>query len=416
MPPPARARYSLSPMIAPVPTGLEIDPRFPGNASWIEVSAAALRHNVGVFRALLGGDGGARLGAVLKGDAYGHGLAAVLPVVHELVDAIYVITPQDALAIREYELRSGAPARQVLVLGAMTPGEVVALAARQIDVVLADDGWTAAVDALRGAGLGLRARCHVHLDTGLGREGFTAAQLPALCDGLQRSADVLEVVGALSHFANTEDVTEQHYAQQQVDAFETGLRLLQSKLGVASLQRHFAASAAIMVLPSARYDLVRVGISLYGLWPSTETRISARLVLDEVPQLRPVLTWRCRSQVTKWLPAGAYVGYGCTYRCARETRVAVLPVGYYDGYPRLLSSRGHVLVRGERCPVLGRVMMNHIVVDVTRVPGEAEPVTATLLGADGSEQVSAELLAEWAQTINYEIVARLGAHLRRTVL
>ena len=171
-----------------------------------------------------------------------------------------------------------------------------------------------------------------------------------------------------------------------------------------------------MVLPSARFEIVRLGIALYGLWPSSETRLSARLVLGDVPHLHPVMTWKCRSQIVKWLPAGSYVGYGCTYRCPTDTRVAVLPLGYYDGYPRLASGKAYVLVNGQRCTVLGRVMMNHIVVDVTRAATSDEPITATLLGTDGAEHLSADTLAAWAQTINYEIVTRLGEHIRRIVV
>jgi alanine racemase len=212
-------------------------------------------------------------------------------------------------------------------------------------------------------------------------------------------------------------VTEQSYAEAQLDVFDTGFRFLQEQLRLPSTtERHFAASAATMVLPKARFDVVRIGVSLYGLWPSTETRISARLVLDGVPALEPVLTWKCPSQTVKRLPAGAYVGYGCTWRCPVETTIAVLPVGYSDGYPRLLSSRAHVLVNGARCPVIGRVMMNHIVVDISRAAPSGGPILATLLGRDGSESVPAELLADWAQTINYEVVARLGAHLKRVVI
>ena len=177
-----------------------------------------------------------------------------------------------------------------------------------------------------------------------------------------------------------------------------------------------AASAAGPGWPRSRYETVRIGISLYGLWPSPETRLSTRLVLGYVPTLHPVLSWRCPSQVVKWLPAGSYVGYGCTYRCSEATRVAVLPVGYYDGYPRLLSGRAHVLVNGRRCPVLGRVMMNHIVVDVTRAVSDERPLVATLIGTDGDESLSADTLAGWAQTINYELVTRLGAHLWRVVI
>jgi alanine racemase len=395
-----------------------IDRNHPGNGPWIELSASAVRKNVELFRALLSKAGSnARFGAVLKGNAYGHGLNAMLPLAHEHADVLYVITPQDAFAVRAYEGASHLPRKQVVVIGAIVADEAVELAREGIDAVIADGGWAEAGDRLRQAKLERPLRCHVHLDTGLGREGFTPTQLPEAIELLRRYHDVFQVAGVLSHFANTEDVTEQEYADTQLAAFEAGFALLQEAIDPPALvQRHFAASAATMVLPPARFDVVRVGIALYGLWPSTETRLSARLVLGDVPHLHPVLSWRCRSQVVKWLPAGSYVGYGCTYRCSQDTRVAVLPLGYFDGYPRLLSGKAHVLVNGRRCPVLGRVMMNHVVVDVTHASASEAPVVATLLGTDATEQISADTLAGWAQTINYEVVTRLGPHIRRVVI
>ncbi|WP_225412502.1 alanine racemase [Stigmatella hybrida] len=387
-------------------------------SSWLELSAASLRHNVEVFRALEARGGPARaLGAVLKGNAYGHGLDQVLPLVHPLVDILYFITPQDALAARAFEREHGLAPRQVLVLGAIAPEEAVMLAREGVDAVVADSAWAEAGPVLRAARLPRPLRVHVHIDTGLGREGFTREQLPRDTGFLSEFRDVFEVTGVLSHFANTEDVTEQAYALAQLEAFEAGSARLVAALGLKGpLQRHIAASAASLSLPRARYDALRVGISLYGFWPSPETRLSARLVLGEVPSLRPVLSWRCRSQVVKWLPAGSYVGYGCTYRCPEPTRIAVLPVGYFDGYPRLASGKAHVLMNGRRCAVLGRVMMNHLIVDVTRAAADERPLTATLLGHDGDETLPAETLAGWAQTIHYEVVTRLGAHLRRVVV
>lgn len=392
----------------------------PAHASWLELSASALRHNVEAFRALEAATGGSSprmLGAVLKGNAYGHGLQELLPLVHPLVDVLYLITPQDGLAVRAFERERGLSPRQVLVIGAIAPDEAVALAREGVDAVVADLSWKEAGPVLRAARLERPLRVHVHIDTGLGREGFTLEQLPRDTGFLSEHREVFELVGALSHFSNTEDVTEQGYALAQLEAFETGVSRLVEQLSPARApQRHIAASAASLVLPRARYDALRVGISLYGLWPSPETRLSARLVLGELPTLKPVLAWRCRSQVVKWLPSGSYVGYGCTYRCSEPTRIAVLPVGYFDGYPRLVSGKAHVLVNGRRCPVLGRVMMNHLIADVTRATADERPVTATLLGHDGDEAVSAEALAGWAQTIHYEVVTRLGAHLRRVVV
>jgi alanine racemase len=383
-------------------------------ASWIELSARAYASNVAAFRALAGP--GRRLGAVLKGNAYGHGLAQVLPLAHGAVDVLYVITPGEALRIRAWEREAARAPMPVLVIGAVTPEDCVALAREGVAVVAGDVDFAHVPAALRAAGL--RLDVHVHLDTGLGREGFTQQQLAAgAADFLREATDVLAVRGVLSHFANTEDVTEQRYALEQLAAFEAACALLAARAGLPpGVERHFAASAAALVLPASRLDVVRVGISLYGLWPSTETRLSARVVLGELPTLEPVLSWRVPSQAVKWLPAGSSVGYGCTYRCEAPTRVAVLPVGYWDGYPRLASGHAHVLVNGRRCAVLGRVMMNHLIVDVTHATADERPVVATLLGRDGPERLTAETLAGWSQTIHYETLTRLGPHLERRVV
>lgn len=389
-------------------------------SSWIELNAKSLRENIATFRDVLTGESAGaaqtRLGVVLKANAYGHGLAQVLPLVHPLVDMIHVISVKDAIYIREQEQRKGWPQRRVLVIGAISEQEFVELARANVEVTISDS--TAQVAAGHLNALGLRAKAHVHVDTGLSREGFFPLELGARLSYLTEPDCPFDVCGVLSHFANTEDVTDQHYAGHQLHEFEAGVAQLSGLLKVSEsfFERHIAASAATLVLPRSRADFVRVGIGLYGFWPSAETRISVRVVSSKVQELKPVLTWRCRSQIVKSLPAGSFVGYGCTYRCERDLRIAVLPVGYFDGYPRLLSGRAHVLVNGHRAPVVGRVMMNHIVVDVSAMAGDESQVMATLLGRDGNELISAEMFAGWSQSIHYEVVARLGSHLRRIVV
>jgi alanine racemase len=392
-------------------------------SSWVELSAQALTNNVSVFKGVLAGlhptaasGPSPKLGVVLKSNAYGHGLAEVLSVIHPVVDIIHLINPLDAIEIRKTEERLGWPRRRILVIGATGPQEFVQLAEYDVEVTLSDHNVWSAAEALSAKGL--RAKAHVHVETGLSREGFFPDEIPQKLAFLADAGSPFDVLGVLSHFANTEDVTEQQYAIQQLKQFDTGREALEKLLGdkISKLESHISASAAALVLPQARCDSVRVGIALYGFWPSAETRLSAKIVIPELPKLMPVLAWRCRSQIVKQLAAGSFVGYGCTFRCERDTRIAVFPVGYFDGYPRMLSGRAHVLVNGHRAPVLGRVMMNHIVVDVTTITGDDKPVIATLLGNDGGETVSAEMLAGWAQTIHYEIVTRIHPQLKRIVI
>jgi alanine racemase len=377
----------------------------PDVASCIEISRPALESNLAVFRRL----SSSKIGAVLKGNAYGHGFLNVLPIVHPLVDVFYVITPNEALAIRAFEKEQKLSTRSVLVIGAVSPVECELLAQEHVSVVASDVSFAHVAKQLKHP-----LNVHVHFDTGLSREGFSLEQIESgAMDFLKDSK--FQIQGVLSHFANTEDVTKQSYAQKQLTQFHASVAAFEKRFSLSNLQRHFAASAASLVLPSSRFDVLRIGISLYGLWPSTETKLSARVVLGEVPHLEPVLSWKVKSQAVKWLKAGTDVGYGCTYRCNSDTRVAILPVGYWDGYPRLVSGKAHVLVNGKRCAVLGRVMMNHLIVDVTHAVSNENALVATLLGKEGAEVISAETLAAWAQTIHYELLARLGPHVKRVV-
>ena len=159
--------------------------------------------------------------------------------------------------------------------------------------------------------------------------------------------------------------------------------------------------------------MVRVGISGYGLWPSKETRIAASLVGRDAVQLYPALSWKTRIAQVKTVPEGAYIGYGCTYKTSKKSRIAILPVGYFDGYDRSVSNLGYVLCHGRRAPIRGRVCMNILMVDVTDIPEANLESEVVLLGSQDGDQITTEQLAEWAGTINYEVVARLGGHLPR---
>ncbi len=402
------------------PPGFEV-----GQASWIEISAKALKRNVSVFRGLLAGKAEAHdgagsskniapaLGAVLKSNAYGHGMEEALSILHPIVDVLLVTTAREAFAIRRQESKRELSRRRLIVMGAVDSKEIENLARLGVEAVLSGDYVSSHIDVLKR--VGLRLRVHVHVDTGLGREGYALEDMATVAEMFEKNSDTMELVGICSHFANVEDVTEQDYARKQLQMFDQAAAKLEA-LSRAAIERHMAASAAAIVLPSARLDVVRAGISIYGLWPSAETRLSARVLNDDLPRLSPSLSWRCRPQLIKQIESGSYVGYGCTWRASRPTRIAVLPVGYFDGYPRIVSGRAHVLVGGMRCPIIGRVMMNHMVADVTGVPDCDYESLVTLIGTDGKEQVAAETLASWAQTINYEIVARLGSHLDRFII
>jgi alanine racemase len=255
---------------------------------------------------------------------------------------------------------------------------------------------------------------HLKLETGTHRQGIASDELERFVACIAE-AEGLVLEGVSTHFANIEDSTDHSYAKLQIDRFSELAERVQRLTGGA-LMRHAACSAATLLFRRTHLDLARVGISLYGLWPSRETYVSALERGRPAPELRPVLTWKTRVAQIKSVDEGSFVGYGCTYRTTRPTRIAVLPVGYHEGYDRGLSGVAHVLIRGRRAPIRGRVCMNMCMVDVTDVPDAGLEDEVVLLGSQGPERISAEQLAAWCGTISYEVAARIHPSLPRVVV
>lgn len=360
--------------------------------SWLEISESALRHNVATFVQLAQGR---PLMAVVKANAYGHGALEVARwSLAEGARWLAVFHIDEALALRQAGL--DAP---LLVLGPTPRNALREAAQHALRVTVA--GVEAVQDIVEEQPRGLLV--HLKVETGTHRQGFMAADLQQVRQ-LSAVPDV-RVEGVYSHFADIEDTTDHSYAMRQLEAFEQHLAQLAS-WGLHPPLRHSACSAAALLLPQTLYDLVRAGIGLYGLWPSKETLVSVRQSGHAPVELRPVLSWKTRVAQVKEVPAGASVAYGRTFKTTRPSRLAVLPVGYANGYDRALSARAHVLVRGHQAKLCGRVMMNMTVVDVTDIAGAAANDEVVLLGRQGEEVLSAELLASWAGTINYEVVTR----------
>ncbi|MBM4352405.1 MAG: alanine racemase, partial [Deltaproteobacteria bacterium] len=201
-------------------------------------------------------------------------------------------------------------------------------------------------------------------------------------------------------------------AQQQLARFRETCEAL-AAAGMPPRIRNFSNSAAAILWSETQFDLVRIGISAYGMWPSKETFVSAVILGRDKPQLRPALTWKTVVAQVKDVRSGEFVGYGRTFRTTHPTLLAVLPVGYYDGYDRGLSNLAHVLVNGQIAPVRGRVCMNMIMADVTDAGGVRAEDSVVLLGSDGEECVTAEQMASWAGTINYEVTTRINERIPR---
>jgi len=375
--------------------------------SWLEIDLAALAANVRAFQGRLGG---AKLAAVVKSEAYGHGVAIVAPAALRAgASWLAVWGASEGIPLR----RLVGPDVPILCLGHTPPQDFADAVADDLRLTLYDPS---AIPALARAARaqGRTARVHLKLETGTHRQGLEAEDAVALARAVAAEAGLV-LEGISTHYADIEDTTDHGYAESQMARFTEGVERV-ATAGTRPTVRHTACSAAAILFPRTHFDMARVGIGLYGLWPSRETLVSARERGLSGFALSPVMTWKALLAQVKDVPAGGYVGYGRTWRAQRRTRIAVIPVGYFEGYSRALSSRAHVLVRGRRAPVLGRVCMNMFMVDVTDVPGAAAGDVAVLLGRDGEETVSAEALAGWAGTIHYEITTRVNPLLPRVAM
>ena len=252
-------------------------------------------------------------------------------------------------------------------------------------------------------------KVHLKIETGNHRQGLTLEQALEFTEVLKINHQQC-LSGVSSHFANIEDTVNQGYAELQMSRLLEAGQAIESLWG-QPLIKHIANSAATLLWPNRALDLARVGISAYGLWPS---KLIETLIADQLkPKLKPSLNWRARIVQVKDVPRGEPIGYGCTYITSRITRLAVIPIGYYEGYDRGLSNRGEVLIRGQRAKILGRVCMNICMVDVTDIIACDVGDIATLLGESGSHCITADELGAWIDTINYEIVARIAGHIPR---
>jgi alanine racemase len=373
----------------------------------VEIAKRALVGNIGEFRRLIGPR--RKFLAVVKANAYGHGLLEVAGIaVAAGVDWLGVNSVEEGTALR----RAGIAA-PVLVLGYAPLDSLEEAVAGDLRLTVYNRETVARLADL-AARLRRTVRLHIKVETGTWRQGVDAKELAAFVRDVRRRPG-LAVEGVSSHFANIEDTTKHDYPRRQLAVYRAAVRDLEAR-GPRIPLRHMSCTASTILFPEPGFNLARVGIGLYGLWPSKETYLSCLLDRKEPLSLEPVLSWKAGIAQIKKVPAGADIGYGCTYRTARPTRLAVVPVGYYDGYDRGLSNTAHVLVRGRRAPVRGRVAMDFFMADVTDVPGVGLEDQVTLLGADGRERITAEDLAALAGTISYEILARINPLVPRIVV
>ena len=368
--------------------------------TWIEISQGALKHNCGVFRRLIGPK--CRLMAVVKSNAYGHGLFDFSFAAERFgADWFGVDSIVEAEHLREAGLK-----KPILVLGLTLKDKIESARKNNISLTIADFPSLENLTAVKKGTPKLKI--HLKIDTGMHRQGFFVSEIPAVIKILKKKLPAVEIEGVYTHFASAKNPAFPFETLRQMGEFKKAIALLEAA-GFRRLIKHAAATAGTIIFPQSHFDMVRIGIGLYGLWPSKETQAA----FEREFQLKSVLSWKTIVGQIKKLPKNSRIGYDLTEAVKRDSRVAILPIGYWHGFPRLLSSVGKVLIKGKEAKVLGRVSMDMISVDITGIKNAKTGDEAVLIGRDVRGEISADDLAFLTDTTSYEIVTRLNPLMKR---
>ena len=363
---------------------------------YAEINLDAIVKNVDNLMALTKENTGAL--AVVKADGYGHGDVAVAKAVAQKVTGYAVATLDEAVNLRENGVK-----KPILVLGYVDPYEFDILVSHEITATVFDvETAQLLADAARVQKK--QAHCHIKVDTGMRRIGLEPDENGIAIVKQITALKELSADGIFTHFAAS-DETDKTSAEHQFKLFTDFTGRLE-KEGIHFTYRHCANSAAVIDMPQVDLDMVRLGIAMYGMYPSDEVK-------KEKVELFPALDLKSHITMVKEIPAGEKVSYGGTFT-TRTTKLATVSVGYGDGYPRALSSKGYVLVRGQKAPIVGRVCMDQMMVDVTDIKNVTRADIVTLIGKDGDAEITVEEIAALAGTFNYEFVCDLGKRIPRS--
>ncbi len=363
--------------------------------TWIEVSKLAIEQNYKIFRGLLSDK--TKLLAVVKSNAYGHELVGFAQCASSLgADWLGVDSITEAKTLRTHGIK-----KPILVLGYTLPAHFAFAEKFKISLTVSN---FENLNAL--AATGKKISIHIKADTGMHRQGFFENELRQVCGIIKKSPNIA-FEGIYTHFASAKKPDSQNETGKQIAKFQKSISIARSS-GFAPLA-HASATAGTVNFPQAHFDMVRIGIGLYGLWPSEETEKK----LAKKINLRPALSWKAVVSELKWVEKGEKVGYDYSETLRKKTRLGIIPIGYWHGYWRAFSKKSFVLIGGIRCKVVGRVAMDMIAVDATLAAGARVGDTAVLIGKQGKEEITAGELAKIAKTTHYEIVTRLNPLIKK---
>ncbi|MBN1650741.1 MAG: alanine racemase [Bacteroidales bacterium] len=380
------------------------------STSEIIIKSEALEQNVKFVRSLL--DKSTILSAVIKGNAYGHGTNIIVPALESLgVNHFSVYSSAEARIA--FEVKS--PKSKIMIMGFIYKDDYQWVIENNIEFfVSCPEEFKRVVETINR--IQKKAIIHIDLETGMNRTGLGIAQLKKIIPQIKANENLLRIRGISSHFAGAESIANHSRIKKQFSVFKRRIKLLNEN-GISSEIKHIASSAATINYPETRLDLVRVGILLYGYWPTAETFIHyIHRRKDKTDPLRRALRWCTEVALVKTVPEGEFIGYGLSFQAQRTIKIMIIPVGYSNGYSRSLSNNGHVIVNGYIAPIVGAVNMNMIICEITDLPEIKVGDKVTLIGKQDENEISFTSFAEMNNSLNYEILARLPENIIRKLV
>lgn len=375
--------------------------------TWVEIDSQAYSHNIQIIRSLLHPE--VTFCSIIKANAYGHGLEEITMLgLRSGITCFGVDSIDEAQRVRKI-----ANQEDILILG-YTPEDRLQDVVRIGAIQTVYDEKTVSMLSIEAKKQQLNCFVNIKCETGTQRQGISERDFKHLLASIEKTHGSVNLWGLSSHFSSSENTAKPEVTYNQNQKFEYFINECQ-RFNLNPKKIHISCSASTILYPEMHYSLVRVGITQYGLWPSQELK---ELFTKTRPtfQLKPILTWKTRIAQIKDIASGTPIGYDQKYISDRPIRIAILPIGYYDGFVRSLSNQAYVLVKGQRCAILGNICMNMCIVNVSSVPQIQLGDEVTLFGRDGMHLISAEDHAKWTDTINYEVVTRIGQHIKRIII
>ncbi|MCF8373457.1 MAG: alanine racemase [Bacteroidales bacterium] len=380
------------------------------NSSIITLNEKSVKNNIDFLKKKLGAK--VKVSAVVKANAYGHGIEQIVPLFEKHgIDHYSVFYYSEAM--RVYKSLS-APAT-IMIMGWVSDEDMNDVLCKGFEffVFNLERLQTALESAKR---LNIKAKIHLEAETGMNRSGLNPSVLNEAISIIKENPDYFDVVGFCTHLAGAESISNHPRIQKQLKKYQKMLSVLEAN-NIVPKCKHVANSAAAFVYPKARMDLVRVGIMMYGFWSSTEVFIQyINNKATKTDPLNRILGWQSQIMSIKYIKTGEFVSYGISYLAQSDIKTALIPIGYSSGYSRSLSNKGRVLIRGQRCSVIGVVNMNMIIADITNLPDAEIGDEVVIIGKQGDLEIKVSAFSDISEQLNYEVLAHLSESIKRTII